>query len=182
MMMHLNLLKTSLTVGTAALTLVGAAELANAAGSAVTYRQQITNDMRKCAPGAGPAARVTVNGVRTSKGKIRVQSYRGTSADWLEKGRWLARIEVPARAGSMTVCVPLPEAGVYGIAVRHDVNGNGKMDTNPFGMPTEPFAFSNSAKGNMGEAKFCQKKKYFQGSSRVYPMTNAIKRLIPKTK
>ncbi|MCM3274417.1 DUF2141 domain-containing protein, partial [Paenibacillus elgii] len=29
---------------------------------------------------------------------------------------------------SMTVCVPLPEAGVYGIAVRHDVNGNGKTD------------------------------------------------------
>src|SRR3546814_6059405 len=28
----------------------------------------------------------------------------------------------------MTVCVPLPQAGVYGIAVRHDVNGNGKTD------------------------------------------------------
>ncbi len=28
----------------------------------------------------------------------------------------------------MTVCVPLPEAGSYGIAVRHDVNGNGKTD------------------------------------------------------
>jgi uncharacterized protein (DUF2141 family) len=28
----------------------------------------------------------------------------------------------------MTVCVPLPEAGHYGIAVRHDVNGNGKTD------------------------------------------------------
>src|SRR3546814_11781860 len=32
------------------------------------------------------------------------------------------------RSGAMTVCVPLPQAGVYGVAVRHDVNGNGKTD------------------------------------------------------
>lgn len=128
MTMHLNLLKTSLTVGTAALTLVGAAQLANAAGSAVTYRQQIANDMRKCAPGAGPAVRVTVNGVRASKGKIRVQSYLGTSSEWLEKGKWINRIEAPAREGTMVFCVPLPATGTYGIAVRHDANGNGKTD------------------------------------------------------
>ena len=34
----------------------------------------------------------------------------------------------------------------------HDLNGNGRMDSNPFGMPTEPFAFSNNARGNMGPA------------------------------
>ena len=88
--------------------------------------QVISNDLSKCR--SGPSTLVQISGVKASSGKIRVQSYRGTSADWLAKGRWLARVEVPARAGSMTVCVPLPEAGVYGIAVRHDVNGNGKTD------------------------------------------------------
>lgn len=92
------------------------------------YRQKISNDMRSCAPGAGPAVRVTINGVKSSQGKVRVQSYYGTSSDWLEKGRWLSRIETPARAGSMTVCVPVPSSGTYGIAVRHDMNGNGKTD------------------------------------------------------
>ncbi|NIJ35393.1 uncharacterized protein (DUF2141 family) [Sphingopyxis panaciterrae] len=86
----------------------------------------ISNDLSKCR--SGPSTLVQISGVKASSGKIRVQSYRGTAADWLAKGRWLTRIEVPARAGSMTVCVPLPEAGVYGIAVRHDVNGNGKTD------------------------------------------------------
>ena len=86
----------------------------------------ISNDLSKCR--SGPSTLVQISGVKASTGKIRVQSYRGTSADWLAKGRWLARVEVPARAGSMTICVPLPEAGVYGIAVRHDVNGNGKTD------------------------------------------------------
>ena len=46
----------------------------------------------------------------------------------LNKGRWINRIELPARAGTMRVCVPLPAAGHYGIAVRHDLNNNGKTD------------------------------------------------------
>ncbi len=45
-------------------------------------------------------------------------------------------------------------AGDYGIKAFHDVNNNGKMDTNPFGMPVEPYAFSNNAVGNMGPAKW----------------------------
>ena len=28
----------------------------------------------------------------------------------------------------MTFCLPLPSGGTYGVAVRHDVNGNGKTD------------------------------------------------------
>ncbi|WP_427966290.1 DUF2141 domain-containing protein [Altererythrobacter sp.] len=92
------------------------------------YRNKIAHDMSKCAPGAGPAVRVTINGVKNSSGKIRVQSYRGTADDWLEKGKWINRIEAPAHAGTMTICMPLPASGTYGIAVRHDTNGNGKTD------------------------------------------------------
>ena len=44
--------------------------------------------------------------------------------------------------------------GRYAIKAFHDVNGDGKMATNPFGMPTEPFAFSNNAHGNMGPARW----------------------------
>jgi uncharacterized protein (DUF2141 family) len=49
-------------------------------------------------------------------------------SDWLERGKWLNRIEVPARAGTMTICMPAPAAGDYAIAIRHDVNGNGETD------------------------------------------------------
>jgi multidrug efflux pump subunit AcrA (membrane-fusion protein) len=71
---------------------------------------------------------VTVTGIRSSSGKLRVQLYRATRQDWLEKGRWLHRIEAPARAGSMTFCMPVPEPGSYGIGVRHDANDNGETD------------------------------------------------------
>ena len=88
--------------------------------------QVLPNDLAKCR--SGPSTLVQISGVKAGSGKIRVQSYRANASEWLAKGRWLTRIEVPARAGSMTVCVPLPQAGSYGIAVRHDVNGNGKTD------------------------------------------------------
>jgi len=107
---------------------LGTAALANSVEAQAGYRNKISNDMRQCAPGGGPAVRVTVQGLKSAAGMVRVQSYRGTKADWLEKGKWLNRIEAPARDGTMYFCMPVPEAGSYGIAVRHDVNGNGKTD------------------------------------------------------
>ena len=71
---------------------------------------------------------MNISGIKPATGKLRVQLYRGTASDWLVKGRWLHRIEVPARGGSATVCMPVPGPGTYGIAVRHDVNGNGSTD------------------------------------------------------
>jgi uncharacterized protein (DUF2141 family) len=98
------------------------------AAAPAQYRQTIANNPGKCAAGAGPAIKVTVTGIKASGGTLRVQSYRGTKDEWLEKGQWLNRIETPARGSTMTFCVPLPEAGDFGIAVRHDLNGNGKTD------------------------------------------------------
>ncbi len=92
------------------------------------YRQIISNNMSKCAPENGPAVRVSVTNIRSATGKVRVQVYRGTKAEWLETGRWLHRIELPARQGTMTFCMPVPEAGTFAIAARHDANDNGKTD------------------------------------------------------
>ncbi len=101
--------------------------LTTPAPAAAQFRQKITNEPSRCS-GEGPAVLVTVSGIRSSSGTIRVQSYRGTESDWLEKGRWLFRIEMPAQRGTMTFCMPLPAAGTYAIAVRHDANGNGETD------------------------------------------------------
>lgn len=98
------------------------------ASSASDFRNTISNNMRSCAPGGGPAVRVTISGIKSSTGKIRAQVYNGTSRDWLESGRWLNRIELPARRGRMTVCMPVPSSGSYAIAVRHDANNNGETD------------------------------------------------------
>ena len=104
--------------------LAGAAQ----AQASKPYRNTITNDMRQCAPGAGAAVRVTVRGIRSATGTIRLQSYHATKDDWLAKGKWINRIEAPAQKGTMTFCMPVPGPGEYAIAARHDANGNSKTD------------------------------------------------------
>ena len=107
---------------------LAAAGMATAAPAAAQYREKIANDMGECRADSGPAVMVTVSGIKASSGTLRIQSYRATSAEWLKKGRWINRIEAPARSGTMTFCLPMPAAGSYGIAVRHDLNANGKTD------------------------------------------------------
>lgn len=65
-------------------------------------RQEIGNDLRKCAAGAdGPAVHVEVSGFRANTGRIRVQAYPATKDSWLEKGAWINRIDTPvARAAA----------------------------------------------------------------------------------
>lgn len=113
---------------------------------AYAQRQVIDNDMARCAASAGSAILVEVAGFEAARGVIRVQSYPATRKAWLEKGAWINRIETPVRPvnGKMRFCVPLPAAGRYGIAVRHDLNANGKTDLSHDGG-----GFSNNPKASI---------------------------------
>ena len=44
--------------------------------------------------------------------------------------------------------------GRYAIKAFHDLDDDGAMDANPFGLPTEPYAISNNARGAMGPARW----------------------------
>ncbi|MDX1702516.1 MAG: DUF2141 domain-containing protein [Melioribacteraceae bacterium] len=44
--------------------------------------------------------------------------------------------------------------GVYALAIFHDENGNGELDQNFLGMPTEDYVFSNYATGTFGPPSF----------------------------
>ncbi|MCT2398577.1 DUF2141 domain-containing protein [Novosphingobium sp. HK4-1] len=114
--------------------------LAVPAPAVAQYRNKIGNDMTRCTAGSPPAVMVTLDGVKTSQGTVRIQTYRATSDEWLKKGKWLSRIEVPAKAGTMTFCLPVPASGTYGVAARHDINGNGSTDitTDGGGMSNNP--------------------------------------------
>lgn len=108
--------------------LVPAAAMVVAGPAEAQFRQTLNHDPAYCRPGAGPAVQISLTDVKASTGTIRVQLYRGTQAEWLASGKWLYRIEASARAGQMSFCMPVPQAGTYAIAIRHDVNGNGSTD------------------------------------------------------
>ena len=48
--------------------------------------------------------------------------------------------------------------GTYAVSIFHDENDNGELDANWIGIPSEPYAFSNNAKGKFGPPDFdaCQ--------------------------
>jgi uncharacterized protein (DUF2141 family) len=133
------------------------AAMALTAPAAAQFRNRIADDPAQCRAGAGPAVNVRISGITPVKGTLRVQLYRGVEADWLKSGRWLNRIEVPVRGGSETICMPVPAAGRYGIAVRHDVNGNGKTDirSDGGGMSNNPsISILNLGKPSYKETAF----------------------------
>jgi uncharacterized protein (DUF2141 family) len=46
------------------------------------------------------------------------------------------------------------DPGQYAIILFHDENGNGKLDTNALGVPSEPYGFSNNVRGFLGPPTF----------------------------
>lgn len=67
----------------------------------------------------------------------------------------------PVRAAAASAADATPSAkivalppGTYAVRVFQDVDGDGKMGKNPFGMPTEPFGFSKDAPVMMGPPAF----------------------------
>ena len=73
-------------------------------------------------------------------------------ASFLKQAR--ANLNTAAVAGRTTVVFKDLPAGEYAFAVVHDANNNGKMDRKLFGIPAEPYAFSNDASGNMGPPSY----------------------------
>ncbi len=117
----------------------------------------ISNALSRCSAGEGPAVKVVVQGIKSSTGKLRVQTYSATKAAWLAKGRWLQRIESGARAGTMSFCLPVGTAGNYAVAVRHDKNGNASTDisSDGGGFSNNPsISVLNLGKPSVGKVSF----------------------------
>ncbi len=100
---------------------------------------------RICAEGDQVRLQITVSGVRNAKGAITLMLYGDRDEDFLKKGKRIGRIRVPALAGEVTVCVPVPAPGSYAISLYHDEDGNKKLTKNWLGLPTEGYGFSRDA-------------------------------------
>ncbi len=99
-----------------------------------------------------PKTEIVFSDVVAQKGVIMLGLFN--SEESYNKGNAVRGAGIPVdKAEVNTVFEGLPD-GRYAIKAYHDINGDGKMSTNPYGMPIEPFAFSNNAKGNMGPASW----------------------------
>ncbi len=91
--------------------------------------QAIGPDAAACNGRRGSALLVRVTGLKERVGLIRVSTYPAREDDWLVKKRYTRRIDVAVPAtGEPEICVALPGAGRFGVAVLHDRNGDHKVN------------------------------------------------------
>ncbi len=84
-----------------------------------------------CRIGGKPAVLVSIAGLKNGSGKVRVQAYGPGGGNFLAKGGWAGRVDVPLNGRrAVDVCLPLPAVGNYAVTVRHDANANRKSDWN----------------------------------------------------
>ena len=96
---------------------------------------------------------VHVQGVRSTQGKV-LGSLYAAPADWLKQDRAIQTTDAPAAQPDTVLRYRGLAPGRYAVSVFQDENGNGQLDTNAVGLPTEPYGFSRDARGHMGPARF----------------------------
>lgn len=106
--------------------------LAVSPATARSFTQSIVSG--SCESVREPRVVVGVTGFKSRVGTLRVQLYGSEPNNFLKRGAWLRRADVPvAPSGALRICFALPEVGHYAVAVRHDSNANGKSDWNDGG-------------------------------------------------
>jgi uncharacterized protein (DUF2141 family) len=85
---------------------------------------------------------VEIENIKHTNGQT-MQIAVSKKADFLKETPPYQYAVVPTKSIKITETFILPP-GEYAVLVYHDLNGNGKMDKNFFGAPSEPYAFSRN--------------------------------------
>ncbi|MEQ8248769.1 MAG: DUF2141 domain-containing protein [Alphaproteobacteria bacterium] len=104
------------------------------------------------APAIAADLEITVRGLEQPAGYAMIAVYASQAA--MDDGVGSANLKIAVgETGTVRAIVDLP-AGRYAVAVFHDENANGKLDTNIVKFPVEPTGFGNNARGSFGPATF----------------------------
>lgn len=87
---------------------------------------------------------LTFTNIKEAKGQLMV-ALNDT------KGEMVEGYVVPVtKTGTVTYTIKNIKPGDYTLAVFHDINKDEILNTNMVGIPKEPYAFSNNARGTFG--------------------------------
>ncbi len=100
--------------------------------------------------------RIVIEGIKNAKGQVKV-GLEKSAAEFdrgpLHEARYRGET-VLSKEGRIEVLFRDLPLGSYAVKSFHDEDGNGQLNTNFMGIPTEDYGFSNDARGTMGPAKF----------------------------
>ena len=103
-----------------------------------------------------------ITGYRVDRYGIRTHEVQNTGALRIaifDAGGWsgndaVAADSVDVSEGADSVVFEGLEPGTYGVKLFHDVDGDGELARGNFGIPTEPYGFSNDAPVRFGPPSF----------------------------
>lgn len=96
------------------------------------------------------AVTIRVSGAVNDKGIIKLAIY-SSSEGFNDPPNAMVRVTQPVELGEANFVFKrsdLPKK--FAIAAFHDENGDEELSTNPLGIPTERYGFSNNARGTLG--------------------------------
>jgi uncharacterized protein (DUF2141 family) len=112
---------------------------------------------------------VKFNSLKNSKGQVCLSLFSG-SKGFPSGGRTsnlkLSRCVALAKGTSSVTFTNLPY-GNYAIAAIHDINGDNRLNTNAFGIPSEGFGFSNNPALRAGPASYAECQFFLSGTKTV---------------
>jgi len=97
-----------------------------------------------------------VENIKSSQGDLLVAVY-DKAEHYNTNTNWVAVKKVKMEATKMALAFAGLPAGNYAIKLFQDENGNGQIDMNSMGIPTEPYGFSNNG-GSYGPPSFDEAK------------------------
>ncbi len=95
---------------------------------------------------------INVEGIGQQTGEVLIALY--ASAEAYKGGERDNGLNLVANQSEVSGTIEALAPGTYVIKLFHDVDGNGKLDKNLVGIPSEPFGFSNDAPAQFGPAKW----------------------------
>jgi uncharacterized protein (DUF2141 family) len=100
---------------------------------------------------------VNISGYESTQGKLQIALY-GDKDDFLNFESSFRNITTTLSIDNTKVVFNNVPNGIYSIAIFHDLNDNGDLDTNWIGIPKEPIGVSGTGKSRFGPPKFkdCQ--------------------------
>ena len=96
---------------------------------------------------------VVVTNIKLALGPIRVGVFKDP-APFPKADHILVSKAVASAPGEVAVVFEGLEPGSYAGSAIHDLDDNGKLNRNLFGVPSEPYGFSRGARGRTGSPSF----------------------------
>ena len=111
---------------------------------------------------------LSLGNIRQAKGYLYVAVY-DSEANFLNPDKMVdKKIVAVGNTGTVDIVFQNLPAGVYAVSCFHDLNGNGKLDTNLLGIPTEPYGFSNNARPKFRAPHWDEAKFYLKNGTETH--------------